>query len=406
VGVDAACYGRIARELAARPLGDWSRITLGGQEFYDHPPLGFWMEGLAFKVAGASATTAVWLSRFYAFALLALLFLVARRLAGSRAALFSLLSCLAFPGFLYESQNPMLELPLTVFLALGILGAVNLGESPRWGALAFALGFASAAFTKGPPALALFALLLWLVLRRRIRLGRAALGAGAAVLGAGLAILAFEWVRAEQGLEPFWPRYWREQVWESVAEGRGHPEHSPFFYLASLGGWYLAGLLALPVSLWAWRRRQAVRPLLELGWVWSAVLVVGFTLPVQKNAWYIHPVVLGMAAILGGTLVSFVAEKLDAKLAVVFACLALLYAGLITGKPEWMGAPRPEMRAVLALPHPAFRPDEPRDVANCSPLGPWIGDHLFAFYWQVKRVDCGVAAPFRFDGAKLIRQRP
>ena len=61
-GVDAACYARIAQELAQRPIADWASITLDGGQFFDHPPLAFWIEALAFKLSGASAATAVWLA--------------------------------------------------------------------------------------------------------------------------------------------------------------------------------------------------------------------------------------------------------------------------------------------------------------------------------------------------------
>ena len=48
--------------------------------------------------------------------------------------------------------------------------------------------------------------------------------------------------------------------------------------------WHLPMLLAVPLSVWAWRRlRGDERRLVELGWVFAAVVVVGFTLPVQKS---------------------------------------------------------------------------------------------------------------------------
>ena len=168
-GADSGCYARVAKELAERPLSQALELTLGHLPFFEHPPLGFWLESAVFRALGASAEVAVGLARLEGSAALLLLALVALRLARGRSgasdpsspalpsrpeplvvAGCAVLGALTLPGFLMQSQVPMLEMPLTVALAAGLsclAVAADAGASARERRLAlvgFAVAFAAA----------------------------------------------------------------------------------------------------------------------------------------------------------------------------------------------------------------------------------------------------------------------
>jgi 4-amino-4-deoxy-L-arabinose transferase-like glycosyltransferase len=399
VGVDAACYARIAAEMAERPLSQWSAITIGNQPFYDTPPLALIIEGLWFRLVGASAEAAALLARIYATLLAALVYLVAALLADRRQALWCVLALTFLPGFLYESQNPMLEMPLTVFMTAALAGLIWFERGHRWGCVLFGLSLAAAALTKGPPAGAVAVVVVVETLRRRLTVRQAALlalaGGGILALAAGL----YELARAAQGLDPFLPQYAQQQVLASIVGKRTHPVSSPLFYLGPLATWYAPLLLALIPSFFIYRRFPAARSLLVTGWTWIATIVIGFTVPLQKNSWYIHPLIPGAALVIGATLAALLPRRHWVVVGVATA--AVVYAGLALVRPDLVRRPQPAVEAVARTPAPAFAAGHAHVVANCSDIPPWRATHLFAFYWGVTRTDCGAMALYGFDGTSL-----
>ncbi|MGO8968996.1 MAG: ArnT family glycosyltransferase [Myxococcaceae bacterium] len=406
LGADSACYARVAREAAERPLSAIAEQTLGGQPFLEHPPLALTAEGLWFRAFGASAATARSFGRFIATLLALLTFFVALSVAGARAAAFSLLALPLLSGFLFESQIAMLELPLTLGLAVATLGAVLLGRRPAAGTVLFATGFVGAALSKGPPALAAFVILSWAIWRMRLPRRRALIAAALALASVAVALGAYEAARHARGLVPFLPTYLSVQVLPSIVEGRGQQDRSLLFFASPLVSWYLAGLLMLAPAVWVWSRRTTsveTRLLIELGFVVLAVIVFGQMLPAKKAPWYIHPTMLGFAWIIGGTASAIRPSRVEFWLASAALGFAALWT-LGVGKTWSIAQPRlrEELVVLHRLPPPDFLPGVPRDVANCAKLNDWAAENTFAFVWRARAVPCGSRAPFIFDGHALL----
>jgi hypothetical protein len=95
-----------------------------------HPPLIFWLLAIVWWAAAPE----VWISHltilFFALAALLLLFALARRLFGARAAFFAVLFLLVNPIFFYHSGTVTVDIPLTAFTLLALLCAVR----QRWAA--------------------------------------------------------------------------------------------------------------------------------------------------------------------------------------------------------------------------------------------------------------------------------
>ncbi|MCC6809284.1 MAG: glycosyltransferase family 39 protein [Deltaproteobacteria bacterium] len=398
-GVDAGCYARIAKEIAERPLSDWPNITWGGERYYEHPPLALWIESVAFRVAGPSARTAVTLARMWATLAALLTALVAFRLAGDRVAGLSLIALVTFGGFLNESQNPMFEIALTACMALCFVAVTQRrGRAPL-----FALGFVAAFFIKGPPALAVFAPLVWHVGVREKQWRSVFAAAGLALTTVAIAVYGFEHARAVRGLDPYFATYLERQVLASFTAGRHNPDSNPLFYLGVLATSYGPFVVALPFAIWKMRRHR----LFELGALWVLAIVCGFSLAKQKYGWYVHPAMFGAAwvcALAADAFFDRLPERLRARVPAVLAIVGALWLAVT----PWIDAPSSPTRghtaalARIAWPEAAA----PRIVADCAALGEWRAIHLFAFHWGAKPRPCDdTSAPFRFDGERLTPAR-
>lgn len=426
IGGDSGIYARIGRELAERPLATWLELTLEGQPFFEHPPLGLWVEAAAFRLFGATVPVAVGVARAWATLSLVLVGIAAWQVAARRTRMvdglegpslgaFAMLGLLALPGYLYASQVAMLEGPLTAALALGAWAVASLLTSrapegdtfPRGATLAFSLAVTLGFWAKGPPALVLLGVVAALGALGRIPWGVAGAAALAAVGAVGLTIAAFDALRAARGLEPFFGHYLAHQVWPSLTVGRHHPEPNPFFYVGPVLAWYLPALLVTPVVVgvalarrrrpWTWR--LSVELALLGGLLWGGVLL-GFSAATQKYQWYIHPGAVGAAFLVGAAL-ALIPSRFERWLSQGALALALAWP-LAAFVPWPLTASEAQVWALQSTPGP---PGPGRRVADCSPMEGWASEHLMGFAWRAQRVPCDGAAEWQWDGRRLEPRR-
>lgn len=407
-GTDAAFYARLSEALAARPVVEWASPRIDGVRFDEHPPLGFWLEAAWMRAVGPGPAAAWRWAQLLATLLVGIVALGACRLGGPTTGGLALVGLCSLPGFLSESQNPMLEMPLALGLAIAALGAGLLRETPRTGAALFVAGTAFTAWLKGPPAMASFVVLGWVAWRHRPSpawtLGAAV--SALAVVGAGFG--ALEAWRAGIGEPAFLPAYVTDQLLPSALHGRARPVHDPLYFLGVLGRWYLPVLLVGPLAFWPgwWRRAgQGDRRLLALGALLFLAVVVGFSIPIQKNPWYVHAALGGCAWVLGALGAGLLGDRLVLWLrperVLVAAAVAI----------AWVFFPVPKhgdedpLYWLYAGERPVFTADAPRVVANCSPLGAWMADHSFSLVWGARSVPCTAAAELTFDGHEVHRAR-
>jgi len=403
-GTDAACYARLSEGLAALPLAQWASPRLDGVRFDEHPPLGFWLEAAWMRAVGPGPAAAWRWAQLLATLMVLVVGLGACRIGGPTTGGLALVGLSSLPGFLSESQNPMLEMPLALGLAVAFVGAGLLRETPRTGALLFVAGTAFAAWVKGPPALASFVALAWVAWRLRPAprwTATAALSA-IAVVAAGFGALELWRVSIDEAA--FLPAYVQNQLLPSALHGRARPVPDPFYVLSMLGRWYLPVLLVAPLALWPgwWRRAaQADRRLLALGILLVTSVVVGFSVPAQKNQWYVHAAMAGCAWVVGALCAGLLGERIVLWLRPerVLVVAAVAIAWIFFPVPKHGG--EDPLYWLYAGERPAFTTGAPRLVANCSPIGTWMADHSFSLVWGARSVPCTASAEVAFDGHEL-----
>ncbi len=122
----------------------WGQSFLGG--YGRHPPMTGWIAGLWYSVFPAADWASYALSRVMTFVTLAALYFIARRVVGSRRALFLALLMMLYPLFHTKGErfnNYQVLLALLPLLVLAFLIAYE-KRNALWGAL---LGLAAAACT-------------------------------------------------------------------------------------------------------------------------------------------------------------------------------------------------------------------------------------------------------------------
>jgi 4-amino-4-deoxy-L-arabinose transferase-like glycosyltransferase len=394
-GIDGACYANIAADLAARPFSNWLDVQWMDGPFYEHPPLGLWLEGAWFSIFGSSAVSAVWLARVYASLLAMVVWWGARSLSGPLDAAFSLVGLATLASFQRETQNPMLEAPLMLACAVALVSLMRMRSSKRW-VIGFAVAATAAVWIKGIVGLALLGGLGWAFWSgtpwRRL-LAAVALFAGLVVVS----FASFEALRLARGLGPYLAPYFQKHVMVAFSEGRHSHDPDPFFHLHTLVHWHLSAVLAVPLLAWRWRslgREQKQLALLGLGWIVAVVLP--FSLAQQKSEWHLNVLIPGAAWLLGVSLAAL--PRPLVRLAPVLLLVAS--AGWVV--LELRGT-NPQNHRQLAINALTTTPASlgGASVANCSVLTPWVSKHLFAFHWQAVPVECEAPAPWRFDGRAL-----
>jgi 4-amino-4-deoxy-L-arabinose transferase-like glycosyltransferase len=143
IGYDECAYAEIAREMELR--GEYIAPELNGEPFFEKPPLLYWTQVLGYRLLGVSPAGARLGNGLAALALLAVIYLVARRPLGERAALLAtalLGSSLQFAGMAWIALTDLL---LSLFLVLALACGHEAFERDRAGRSGGTLWFLLAA---------------------------------------------------------------------------------------------------------------------------------------------------------------------------------------------------------------------------------------------------------------------
>ncbi|HRX93509.1 MAG TPA: glycosyltransferase family 39 protein [Chitinophagaceae bacterium] len=175
---DEINFAESSREMIA--TGDYTRVYIDFQPFWEKPPLFFWLQSLSMKIFGVNEFAARFPNAICGIATLIVLFLCGKKLFGKK---FGLLWALAYAGSLFPNMyfksgiiDPWFNLFIFLSLYFFILyhwkrngfDQVNLNRSLTAYALLSGLFMGLAILTKGQVALMIFFLVMgvYLVMNR------------------------------------------------------------------------------------------------------------------------------------------------------------------------------------------------------------------------------------------------
>jgi 4-amino-4-deoxy-L-arabinose transferase-like glycosyltransferase len=183
---DESRYAELPREMLLRH--DFVVPYLDGEPYLDKPPLFYWLVAAAFRLFGTSAAMARLVPALALHATILLVYFFGKRRFGERAALWGALGLTLAPGFFGMGRLLVLDGLLTFCVTLGLFSGFEAIRSERlqrgwWVVAAIACGLGI--LTKGPVALVLVTVPLWLYRR----LGGLACRVSLRAVGAFLAIV-------------------------------------------------------------------------------------------------------------------------------------------------------------------------------------------------------------------------
>jgi drug/metabolite transporter superfamily protein YnfA len=322
---DEGRNAEVAREMLRG--GDWITPHYNGYPYLDKPAPFFWLVAASFKVFSVSEWAARLPSGLAALATMLLIWLLGRRMFGSKVALGSALVLATSPLFLIFARQVIFDMTLTFLITAALLCfwwdeqrverrlSVDLG-------MFLAMGIAT--ITKGPVGLLLplLGILVYSLLRGGLgRFKRVHWGWGLAAF----LVAALPWFIAVSVRNPDFPRYafWQESL-VRFTTGSARRSGGIFYYLpVYLGGffpWSFVWLYACLSLLKRWRELREERNA-------PVAFLVSFTL-----------VVFGFFTVSRSKLPGYFLPALG-PLSILVACLWTRSKSRDTGRmPDWLTA--------------------------------------------------------------------
>jgi 4-amino-4-deoxy-L-arabinose transferase-like glycosyltransferase len=316
IGPDEPRYAAIGAAMAE--TGDWITPRLWGVPWFEKPALLYWMTAAAFK-AGLGEDLAPRLP----VAILSVCFLVfffqaIRREFGARTAFYATAILATCAWWLAYSHSAVPDLPMSATYAAAMLLAMRLAFSEdgshTWIAIAAGILLGLSVLAKGLGPLVLFLPAAWF-LRRKFR--------DLFLLCAVAAVTAAPWyalVILRNG-RPFVDEFFWKQTFGRLASHALMHERPFWFYVPVLIGGIFpwTPLLVMLFNKTIYKDRRTVFLLL-----WSAWVLIFFSIFLNKLPGYILPLFPALAALLGVALTQ--AEQRSAKMIwLLGACGALFW---------------------------------------------------------------------------------
>jgi 4-amino-4-deoxy-L-arabinose transferase-like glycosyltransferase len=331
-----AFYAETPREMIE--ADDYLNPRFNYRARLNKPPLSYWIVAPFYKLLGVSEAAERLPIVLGALIMIATAYGLGRIVFSIDAGLLAAIALAAAPRFLMFSRRIMIDVYLAVFMGLALLMFLLAERTPARRRLYLILMYASIALgimTKGPVAAALpaAALFVYLAVYRRLdKLREMMLPAGFAVIAAivlpwYIAIyLQHGWGHIETFIVQDNLSRYTQSVWG--------PRRGIFFYgPALIGDFFPWSLFLIPLAGFGLRRlwltyRGKIPPGSNLRGpavlaIWSAVIVVFFSLSKSKEDLYILPIYPAVAALIGWFLTSRIGSEVPRKWGVLgFTILA------------------------------------------------------------------------------------
>lgn len=309
---DEGRYAEIPREML--DTGDWVTPRLNGLKYFEKPPLQYWLTAASYAVFGEDEWTARLPSTLLGFLAVLMTVFTARRLWGPRAVLTSAVILASSWAYYLSGQYLTLDIMLSAFLTFALCGfllAQDAGATPAQRRAWMLVAWVSCAFAvlcKGLIGIALpgLALVVYSVIGLDFRLWRRLeILRGLALM---LLITVPWFVLVQQRNPEFFEFFFIREHFQRFASS----EHS------RLGEWwYYAPILLVGLMPWTPLFVQQVlraasepretaaqlfnrpfRPLLFCA-IWTAAIIVFFSVSQSKLPAYVIPVFPALALLLG-----------------------------------------------------------------------------------------------------------
>lgn len=122
ISFDEGWYAAIAKQIVVS--GNPLNIQYNGAPFFDHPPLGFWLMALSFKIFGFNEFAARFPSALAGFSSVVIIYLLGKELFNRSVGLASAFALVSSPWFLFRARSGNLDALVTTLFILSIYSAL------------------------------------------------------------------------------------------------------------------------------------------------------------------------------------------------------------------------------------------------------------------------------------------
>lgn len=145
VDFDEAWYAGIAHNILK--TGNLWTLTFNGQGYAEHPPFGFWLMALSFKLFGISDFTARLPSALSGFISLIVIYLIGKNLFNRFMGIGASLTLVSSVWFIFRARSGNLDTIFLLFYLLSFYFAIKFKQSAKW-LIPFSLTIAAVNLTK------------------------------------------------------------------------------------------------------------------------------------------------------------------------------------------------------------------------------------------------------------------
>ncbi len=295
---DSIVYATISKTIAVE--GNWLTPVYQFRNFFDHPPLVFWVNALLFKLVGSEEWVAKLFSGLCGLGVVLLVFHMGTRYANPYVGFYGGLSMLFTYDFVKYLNKCRLDMPLVLFFTCALYFFLRGVEGNKKG---FPLCGVFAGFcflTTGVVAGGVFltGFLLLLDLKKLSLLKKKEIWIGVFI---SLAIPGL-WILAQfqaNGRE-FFDQYFLWQVSRSLM-GRNRP-YGIFYYAGHLLQVYWPWLPFFIHGVVISFKETEKTPLWRMAMIWSAVVFLAFSVVKFKIHYYLLPMFPAMSLLVGRSL--------------------------------------------------------------------------------------------------------
>ncbi len=324
---DEAIYASVAKDVVR--TGQWLRLTIGGEPWFDKPPLTIWATALAYKLFGIHEFSARLFSALCGVGAVVVTYLLGLRLFGRWTGLLGALVLLNSSHYLRFMRFGMTDGPLVLFLTLSLYWFWRGSERNRY--LIFsgvALGLAL--LTKGFAAFFIFpVILLYCLLARDFSpLGRSSYWVGLMIA----VLIALPWnlyeMTAHRGafIDNVVVKHLFVRTLQPI---EGHDGNWYFYirtFINKYHPWVLIGIFSAPYFLWKALRRRDEAVAFTAAWIFAIFAVI--TLVRTKLPWYILPLYPAVSISVGYLLSRWIDERRRALVMALFVGAMWLHVPL------------------------------------------------------------------------------
>src|SRR5688572_25377375 len=306
-----AFYAQTPREMIE--TGDYVTPSFNFQLRMNKPVLSYWNVAASYHLFGVSEWSERLPIAIGALVIIGTAFGLGRLLGGTFAGLLAALVLATSPRFVLLARRIIIDIHITMWTGLVLLLFALAETRPQRRRLYLCLMYAAAGFgvlTKGPVAVFLPAVVFFIYLASQKRLGdlRHMMLPPGALISLTIVVPWYYFLYREHGWEYIGSFIFGENLGR-FAEAMGEQSRGVLFYIPVMLADLFPWSLMIPIALWWAIRDERQNRVARLLVVWSAAIVVFFSLSGTKEDLYILPVLPAEAALIGAML----AQAIDSR---------------------------------------------------------------------------------------------